>query len=276
MTTGSAGGDRLVTPVILTFNEEANIERTLNALAWAPDVVIVDSGSSDATGRLAGRYPNVRWFVRPFDTHGQQWEFAIRSTGVTAPYVLALDADYEVPGDFVRELTTDFAAADCAGGVAGFEYRIHGRALAGSVYPAKLVVFKRDRVRVSQPGHSQELSVDGSIYRFRTRLVHDDRKSIDRFVRSQVEYSRLEMGRLQLAGAGRWQDRVRRLALMPLVAGIGAYLRSGGPFRGGASLRYAYERTVFECLLALRLLDSDMNGDPRTPAPEDENGRNKG
>ena len=52
---------------------------------------------------------------------------------------------------------------------------------------------------------------------------------------------------------------------MPIVAGIGAYIRSGGPFRGRASLRYAYERAMFECMLALRVLSSRTEDDSRAP-----------
>ena len=37
-----------ITPVVLTFNEEANLRRNLDSLQWAERVVIVDSGSTDA------------------------------------------------------------------------------------------------------------------------------------------------------------------------------------------------------------------------------------
>ena len=192
-----------VTPVILTYNEESNIRRILESLAWAAEVKIVDSGSRDGTGDIAREFPNVAWFTRAFDTHARQWDFAIRSTGVTTPYVLALDADYEVPEQFVQELGDRFIGGGYAGGIAGFEYRIHGRPLLGSVYPAKLVVCTPGHVRVSQPGHTQELHVDGPVYRFAARLIHDDRKPLGRFVHSQMEYSRLEALRINV-GQGRW------------------------------------------------------------------------
>jgi glycosyltransferase involved in cell wall biosynthesis len=262
-----AVGD-VVTPVILTFNEEANIERTLKALDWAPSVVVVDSGSLDGTETIAKQFLNVRWFVRPFDTHAQQWEFAIRQTGITTPYVLALDADYEVPTPFVDEMRSRFLSGRYRGGSAAFEYRIQGRPLLGSVYPAKLVIFNRDEVRVSQPGHTQEFRVEGDVYRFAARLIHDDRKPVTRFVNSQMEYSRLEASRLLNGHANRWQDRLRRSGIMPLVAGVGAYIRSGGPLRGSASLRYAYERTLFESLLALRLLNGRPDNEAKGPAPD--------
>ena len=58
-----------ITPVILTYNEAANIGRSLERLAWAREVVIVDSGSTDDTLAIAARFPNVRMVHRPFDTH---------------------------------------------------------------------------------------------------------------------------------------------------------------------------------------------------------------
>ena len=258
-----------VTPVLLTFNEEPNLPRTLESLAWASTIVIVDSGSTDRSEAIARAFPRVRWIVRPFDSHGRQWTFAIQETGIDTPYVLALDADYSVLPTFVDEMREALGDDHLAGGVAGFDYRIDGVSLSGSVYPAKLVLFKRTAVRISQPGHSQEFSIDGRIHHFRARLVHDDRKPLERFVAAQLQYSRLELARLRENRGGRWQDRLRSSGWMPLVAGVGAYVRSGGPFRGRAALKYAYERAMFECLLAMRVLSNPAPGQHQGSPPAD-------
>ena len=68
----------------------------------------MDSGSSDGTESIARAFRNVRWFVRSFDTHGAQWQFAIHAAGADARYILALDADYQVSATFVRELDDRF------------------------------------------------------------------------------------------------------------------------------------------------------------------------
>jgi glycosyltransferase involved in cell wall biosynthesis len=260
MTTGVQEVGAMVTPVVLTYNEAPNIGHSLECLHWAQQVVVVDSGSTDETERIARAFPNVAWHVRRFDTHGRQWTFAIRETGVASPFVLALDADYQVPPAFVDELRDRFLPGRYDGGIAGFEYRVLGRALMGSVYPAKPVVFRPERLQIEQPGHSQEMAVTGSLYRFATPLVHEDRKDVARFVSSQVSYAQLEARRLR-EGGSRWQDRVRRLGLMPVVAAAAAYVRAGGPLRGRAALRYAYERGLFECILAMRVLEEDGAGD---------------
>lgn len=255
----SAGGQGLtvghhITPVVLTYNEAPNLARGLRSLTWADRVVVVDSGSNDDTESIARSFPNVSWFVRPFDTHARQWSYAIHDTGVTTPYVLALDADYAVTAAFVQECERRFLPGGFDGAMAGFEYRVLGRALMGSVYPAKPVLFRPQALHIEQPGHTQEMRVDGRLYTFEARLIHDDRKPVERFTSSQLAYARLEDERLARGGR-RWQDRVRATGLMPLVAGAAAYVRAGGPLRGRAALRYAYERVLFECLLAMRIME---------------------
>ena len=41
-----------ITPLILTYNEAANIGRCLTGLSWAQRVVVVDSGSEDSTAAI--------------------------------------------------------------------------------------------------------------------------------------------------------------------------------------------------------------------------------
>ena len=49
-----------ITPMILTFNEEANIGRTLAKLTWARKILIIDSGSTDHTIEIARRVSSGR------------------------------------------------------------------------------------------------------------------------------------------------------------------------------------------------------------------------
>src|SRR5579871_3281184 len=106
-----------VTPVLLTYNEESNIARTLDSLQWARRIVILDSGSTDRTEQISKNYANVDWRVRQFDCHGSQWRYAILITGVGTEYVLALDADMELPEEAAAELERDFLTGHYEGGV---------------------------------------------------------------------------------------------------------------------------------------------------------------
>src|SRR5438105_153618 len=61
-----------ITPLILTYNEEANIDRVLQKLTWADEVVVIDSFSSDKTLEIISRYPRVRVVQRAFDHFADQ------------------------------------------------------------------------------------------------------------------------------------------------------------------------------------------------------------
>jgi hypothetical protein len=208
----------------------------------------------DSTENIARRFSNVHWYTHPFDTHAAQWRRAVVGTRISTEYVLALDADMQVPKNFVKELSDRFLTGRFTGGLVAFDYRVLGRSLSASLYPAQLRLFRREAVIIGQVGHTQLFEVDGMLYRFRARVVHDDRKALGQWLGAQERYSDLEAGRLEQCRSPRWKDRLRLLGLMPLVAGMGAYVIAGGPLRGAASLCYAWERVTYECLLALRLM----------------------
>src|SRR5215467_12354062 len=93
-----------ITPLILTYNEAPNIARALAGLSWAKEIVVVDSFSDDETVAMAKSFSNVRMVQRAFDNHRNQWEFGLKETGITTPWVLALDADYVVTQELIAEL----------------------------------------------------------------------------------------------------------------------------------------------------------------------------
>jgi glycosyltransferase involved in cell wall biosynthesis len=77
--------------VIITFNEEKNIERCLKSLQGVADeIVVVDSFSKDRTKEICERY-NVKFVEHPFEGHIQQKNYAI--TQASSPFILSLDAD---------------------------------------------------------------------------------------------------------------------------------------------------------------------------------------
>src|SRR4051812_1092589 len=91
-----------ITPVILTYNEEANIARVLEKLRWASSIVLIDSGSTDRTQTIAKSFPNVVVVERQFDDHVTQWNYGLAQARTT--WVLSLDADYVLSDTFTREL----------------------------------------------------------------------------------------------------------------------------------------------------------------------------
>jgi heptosyltransferase III len=80
-----------ISVVIITFNEEQNIERCLHSVRHVADeIIIVDSFSTDRTEEIAKKYP-VTFVQHTFEGHIQQKNYALSLA--TYPHVLALDAD---------------------------------------------------------------------------------------------------------------------------------------------------------------------------------------
>lgn len=246
------------TPVILAYNEEHNLEFTLRSLGWADSVVVVDSGSTDRTEEIARSFPNVAWFARRFDDHGSQWLYAIHGTCISTEYVIALDADMRPGPGFLEELQTSFADRRLNGAWVPFEFRILNRALVGSIYPAQIRVFRKDCVHVRQVGHTQVFEVNGPLCHFRSKLIHEDRKMVNRWVHNQIKYASLEATRIKGCDRLSFKDRLRVLGISPILWGAYAYLKAGGPLNSPASRAYAYERLTFEAILA-RLLAEELD-----------------
>ncbi|MEP6485269.1 MAG: glycosyltransferase family 2 protein [Rudaea sp.] len=76
--------------VVTTFNNAEMLERCLSSVAFADDLVVLDSGSSDATVDIAKKY-RARIFVEPFRDYSSQKQSAIDKA--LHAWVLLLDAD---------------------------------------------------------------------------------------------------------------------------------------------------------------------------------------
>jgi glycosyltransferase involved in cell wall biosynthesis len=243
-----------ITPLILTRDEEPNIGRTLAQLAWARDVVVIDSFSSDATVEIARRFSNVRVVQRAFDSHERQWSFGVEQ--VTTPWVLTLDADYFVPEAFVREMASLEPPPDLAGYEAAFVYAIDGRPLRSALYPPRAVLLRRGAFAFWQDGHTQRVRVHGRLERLRTPLIHDDRKDLRRFIDRQRKYMRQEAAKLRVASwrALPMQGRIRKLRVVaPFATLFYTLIAKRALLDGRAGWRYAFERFLAEGMLSIEL-----------------------
>ena len=240
-----------ITPLILTYNEAPNIARALAGVSWAKEIVVVDSFSDDETVAIAKSFPQVRVIQRTFDNHRNQWEFGLKETGITTPWVLALDADYVVSNEFVAEL--EQLRPEAVGYRANFIYCINGKRLRSGLYPPVTVLYRRDAASYVQDGHTQRVAVQGMIGELRAPLMHDDRKSLRRWFRSQARYTELEAQKLIRADAGELglTDRMRRwIVVVPPVMLVYCLIVRGGILDGWQGFYYAFQRVVAELMLS--------------------------
>ncbi len=249
-----------ITPLVLTYNEEPNIARSLERLRWARRVVVVDSQSMDRTVPLAAGFPNVELHSRPFDNHTAQWNFGV---GLAATeWVLSLDADYILDDAFVAELRALQPADDIDAYDAPFRYCLAGRRLRGSLYPPRAVLFRKSRCRYVADGHTQLLDVPGKRLPLVSPIDHDDRKSLSRWFASQDKYAVLEAEKLSNAKPSelRLQDRLRLMLVpAPLVVLFYTLFVKGLILDGWHGWYYTLQRVTAEVMLSMRLVDRQLN-----------------
>ena len=257
-----------VTPLILSFNEEANLPRTLAALSWAQRIVLVDSGSTDGTLRIAAEHPCVDVCRRGFDDHTQQWNFGLQQ--VKTPWTLSLDADYLCPAELADELAALDGACDAYR--AAFRYVVHGKALRGALYPARTVLYRTDRFSYVGDGHTQLLETGSApIGELTSKILHDDRKPLSRWLAAQRNYTLLEAEKLAVIPPDQlgWKDRLRlNTPFAPLTVHYCLFWK-GLILDGLPGIFYTAQRTYAELLLSLELMDRRLARRNSTPPAKD-------
>jgi glycosyltransferase involved in cell wall biosynthesis len=97
----SAEKQRL-TALIITYNEESNIKTLLEDLAFADEIIVVDSFSTDKTFEIVSTFKNVKIFQRIFDNFALQRNYALNLA--TNSWILFIDADERLTPKLKKEI----------------------------------------------------------------------------------------------------------------------------------------------------------------------------
>lgn len=246
--------------VVLTFNEEENIGRTLSRLDWAKKVIIVDSGSEDSTLDIAKQHQNVQIEYREFDTHAGKWNHALTLVPPEFEWVLALDADFYLKDEFIDAMAGGSLSAEYDGFSVEFGFKLDGRPIRCSVYTRRVVLHRRSGTRYFQDGHACRLDRTGlKIQELGELIIHDDRKPFLRWFQNQPQYAIRESDPDTVR-----KSRLRRgLRAFPIAASIAMfayiYFFKLGILDGKAGLDYASRMAYAEFSIGLAQLALNKN-----------------
>jgi glycosyltransferase involved in cell wall biosynthesis len=200
-----------VTVVVLARDEEPNIARCLASVAWADQVVVVDSGSTDGTPKIA-RSAGAEVVEQEWLGYSGQREFALRLHRVRNDWVYFVDADEWVSQQLASEIADRLRAPDCAGYAHRLRLVFGGRWMRHSGwYSASLVVRLVDRrhARFNGALFGERACVDGPVGRLRHDIVDQDLKGLAAWLHKHVRYAELEARRR--GRPARPRDRLRRI-----------------------------------------------------------------
>lgn len=247
-----------ITPLILTFNEAPNIDRTLQRLTWAKQIVVIDSYSTDSTLAILQSYSQVQLFQREFDNHENQWNYGLEQ--VKTEWVLSLDADYLLTDDLISELATLPKDSLANGYLVRFKYCVFGKPLRETLLPPREVLFRTEKAVYVNDGHTQLLQVDGRSEMLQSYIYHDDRKPLSRWLWAQDRYMKIEVKKLLETPVNElsFGDRLRRQKIIaPFVIFFYCLILKQGIFDGWAGWYYALQRTLAEILLSIHLIEAE-------------------
>ena len=186
----------MLSVAIITYNEEANLSRTLASVRFADEIVVVDSGSTDHTLEIARDF-QARVFSEPWRGFAGQKNFAIQQCRGT--WVLSLDADEELSPDLQTQLRTLLPSNPPFD---AFYLRRRNLFLGrwmrhGGYYPdPKLRLFRRNAVAFAsaafkeRPVH-ETIAFDGAAETLDFDLIHHAYPTLESYLEHMDRYSSL-------------------------------------------------------------------------------------
>lgn len=176
-----------ITAIVLTKNEEKNLPDCLKSLeGFARRVVVVDSGSDDATVAIA-RAAGADVLTHPFETHARQFNWALDNADISTAWCLRLDADERLTPALAVELEALMAehAHDEVNGIVmrAWLYFMGRRLSHVKNMKRKLMVFKTGLAR-SEDRNIDEHNVllRGTTVQAKERFLHYDYKDMSHYI----------------------------------------------------------------------------------------------
>ena len=258
--TSSVVPAQTLTAVILTWNEEENIARTLHHLTWLERIVVIDSGSTDKTLELIRSFPNAEVHVRKFDTHAQQWNYGLGFCN--SEWILSLDADYILSYAFIEEIKQKLDLDNISAFNAEFDFVLFERPLNKNNTTPRPVLFKREDCVYYDDGHTQRLKVNGRQAALKNKILHDDRKPLSRWLLNQSSYSLKEATMLLEKSEEdmSFLEKLRKKRIYtPLLMFFFCLFKRRMIMEGARGWHYTLQRTIVEMLISLRLTEEKIS-----------------
>lgn len=196
-----------LTVVILTKNEEINLEKCIKSFrGCAKRVVVIDSYSMDGTIELA-KSLGADVYEHPFESHAEQFNWAIENIDLATEWVMKVDADEEFTLELANEIEDrlDKLNKNINGIILRRRVYFMGRWLKhGGKYPELLLRIFRTGHGMSERKLMDEhlIITDGDSITFKNDFIDNNNKSLEWWINKHNWYSNKEI-----------LDRQRRVGL---------------------------------------------------------------
>jgi glycosyltransferase involved in cell wall biosynthesis len=209
-----------ISVIIITKNASSTLRRCLESVAWADEVVVIDSGSSDDTLDICRGLGAKVSVTDDWPGFGPQKNRALDAA--SGDWLFNIDADEWVTPALTDEIRTTVASGSAASAYAlPRRSSFCGRYMKHSGWWPDYVVrlFRRDAARFSDDQAHERLIVDGPIHKLKQPLMHEAITTMDQMLGKMNMYS--------TASARMMHARGRKASLLTaIVHGTWAFFRT--------------------------------------------------
>lgn len=248
--------------VIPVKNEAANLALCLESLRKFDDVIVVDSGSTDETAKIATEFGRE---VVQFKWDGKfpkKRNWVLQNYKFKNPWVLFLDADERMTDAFIEETHRVLPNTSCNSFWVGYQNWFLGRLLNHGDPMRKMALLRVGHgmyEKISEDAWSgldmeihEHLVVDGSVGAIAAKLEHHDKRNLHAYYARHNDYSTWEANRFfalgdrsQLTKRQRIKYRLLTCPFFPLIYFTASYIFKGGFLDGWAGFHFAVGKMFY-------------------------------
>ena len=277
-----------ITVIIPTRDEAKHIRRCVGSARALGRVIVVDSGSSDGTKRIAQEH-GAEVVDHAWEGHAAQKNWALAALDIRTPWVLFLDADEYLTAETADAIRRAAASGAADGYFLPRSYIFFGQKLRYAWwYPDyQLRLFRRTAGRFEDRRVHEHVIIDGAVATIDAAIQHENLKGLSAFIDRHNRYSDLEAAELthpsrtRKPGSmrGAWADRRRalkdhiwfRVPVRPFVRFIWLYVLRRGFLDGRRGLLFCQLIAMYEFMIDVKLLERKLeagHGVPIESAPQ--------
>ncbi len=239
---------------IITKNEEDKIERCLQHVTWADEIVIVDSNSTDKTRAIAKKYTK-KVHTKKFDGYGQQKQAAIEKC--TNNWILEVDADEIVPEKLRDEINHLQESPEKMNKYAAYVITRKEYFLKKPLMTSKIPrLYKKQNVRYTGEIH-ERLQINGRTRNLKEKIEHesDTYDTIAKRVDKINEYTKTEAEkRIKEESWGICKVLIR-MTIMPWAYFCWLYVRKGLIWKGYRGLIWSLLTAYYHFLIYAKVYE---------------------
>jgi glycosyltransferase involved in cell wall biosynthesis len=186
--------------IVIALNEEKNIQRCLESLAWTDEIILVDSGSTDRTKELASKYTN-KIFDFEWNGFGRSKEYV--KSKASGKWVLSIDCDEVISDKLKDEILTEIDSSEKLDGYfIPRKSNFLGKWIKHSGWHPDYILrlFKKDRGSFTPDKVHEKVIVNGLVGYLKNEILHYTDPDLEHYLAKLNQYTTVSASEMHQQG----------------------------------------------------------------------------